>query len=223
MIGLILKLSYNSIGDSNIVGGICGTFFLLQVKKAITAKHVLNKAQFRPNDGFTKCQFWLIIEPNYIFELQKEYLKEYAELDTTIIELKVPYLGMIRNISPKNSLIGDKCQNEGFIAGEMPNLNIQWGQQGLEISSCHYTGTNATAIGFVKSTPRITIDANDIKIKNISGIETSYGGVIGMSGGPLIDTQTNEIIGMMSLGLPVDLKDKKSIFAVSIIEIMNKV
>jgi hypothetical protein len=62
-----------------------------------------------------------------------------------------------------------------------------------------------------------------IKLKNICVIETSYGGVIGMSGGPLIDVQTNEIIGMMSIGLPVDLKEKKSIFAISIMEIIKRV
>ncbi|MCE4217597.1 hypothetical protein GD586_09055 [Pseudarcicella sp. GAP-15] len=223
MTGLILKLSYNSIGDTNIVGGICGTFFFIKENKAITANHVLNKAQFKPNEGFDKCQFWLIIEPNYIYELQKEYLNEFAEIDTTIIELRKPYHDKIRNISQKYSQIGDKCKNEGFIAAEMPNLNIQWGQQGLEISSCAYNGTGTTAVGFIKSTPSLTITANDIKLKNICGIETSYGGVVGMSGGPLIDVQTNEIIGMMSIGLPVDLKEKKSIFAISIMEIIKRV
>ena len=74
MTGLILKLSYNYVGDSNVVGGICGSFFFLQADKAITANHVLNRPNFKPNEGFALCQFWLIIQPNYIIELKAENL-----------------------------------------------------------------------------------------------------------------------------------------------------
>ena len=105
----------------------------------------------------------------------------------------------------------------------MPALNIIWGPKGLIISSCNYNGTSIVARGHIKSLPIITISANDIKLNNIKGFETSYGGVIGMSGGPLIATETGEIIGLMSIGLPADLKIKKSLFAISLTEILSKV
>ena len=223
MTGLILKLSYNYIGDSNVVGGICGSFFFLQADKAITANHVLNRANFKPNEGFALCQFWLIIQPNYIIELKAENITEYSEVDSTIIELEQPHQYEIRKIALTPFLIGIECENEGFIAGEMPALNIIWGPKGLIISSCNYNGTSIVARGHIKSLPIITISANDIKLNNIKGFETSYGGVIGMSGGPLIATETGEIIGLMSIGLPADLKIKKSLFAISLSEILSKV
>lgn len=223
MTGLILKLSYNYIGDHNIVGGICGSFFFLDPNKAITANHVLNRMQFKPNKGYKKCQFWLIIEPNYIKELKAESLIEYNEIDTTIIELKNPYPYKIRKLSLDHFSVGSKCQNEGFVAGEMPILKVGWGPDGLIISSCNYNGTNAVSCGVLKSYPSITISAKDIKLNDIKGFETSYGGIIGMSGGPLIASETDEIIGLMSIGLPPDLKEKKTLFAISLIEIMSRV
>jgi hypothetical protein len=105
----------------------------------------------------------------------------------------------------------------------MPLLNITWGSSGLIISSCNYNHTSVHVQGHIKSLPIITIFANDIKLNNIKGFETSYGGVIGMSGGPLIVTESDEIIGLMSIGLPPNLKMKKTLFAISLNEIMPKV
>ena len=105
----------------------------------------------------------------------------------------------------------------------MPILKVGWGPDGLIISSCNYNGTNAVSCGVLKSYPSITISAKDIKLNDIKGFETSYGGIIGMSGGPLIASETDEIIGLMSIGLPPDLKEKKTLFAISLIEIMSRV
>lgn len=69
----------------------------------------------------------------------------------------------------------------------------------------------------------MTVSATDIKMTNVKGFETSYGGIIGMSGGPLINKQTDEIIGLMSIGLPADIQVKQSLFAVSIDEIKEKI
>ena len=57
MTRIILKITYNFIRQSNLVGGISNSFLFLQDYKAITANHVLNKAQFRPNDAFAKYHF----------------------------------------------------------------------------------------------------------------------------------------------------------------------
>jgi hypothetical protein len=223
MTGLILKLSYNYIGDSNVVGGICGSFFFLQQDKAITANHVLNRAQFKPNEGFALCQFWLISQTDFIVEIKADNLTEYSEVDTTIIELEHPYKNKIRKISLNDFQVGTRCENEGFIAGEMPDLDISWASSGLIISGCNYNVTSVVERGHIKSLTIITILANDINLNNIKGFETSYGGIIGMSGGPLIATETDEIIGLMSIGLPADAKVKKTLFAISLIEIMSKV
>jgi hypothetical protein len=68
----------------------------------------------------------------------------------------------------------------------------------------------------------MNINAADIKMSNVNGLETSYGGTQGMSGGPLINSQTDEIIGLMSIGLPANVQIKQSLFAVAIDEINKK-
>ncbi len=45
----IMKLSYNSPGDSRLTGGICGTGFFVDSRTAVTAHHVLNCKTFEPN------------------------------------------------------------------------------------------------------------------------------------------------------------------------------
>lgn len=223
MTGLILKLSFNFIGDPSVTGGICGSFFFIKKNTIVTANHIFNKKAFIPNAGYKKCQFWLIIQPKTIIEIKSSDLIEHSEIDTTIIRLNKDYPIKVRKLLSKELTIGSSCFNEGFVGGQMPNLEVSWGPTGLLISSCDYGNTVSNQNGTVKSKRSLTVDANDIKIKDIHGIETSYGGVIGMSGGPLIDKKSDEIIGLMSIGLPQDVQVKTSLFAISIEEILKRI
>lgn len=49
MVYAILKLSYNEIGDTSLVGGICGSAFFISKQIALTAHHLLNKLNYSPN------------------------------------------------------------------------------------------------------------------------------------------------------------------------------
>ena len=222
MTGLILKLSYNLIGETPVEGGICGSFFLIRPNLAITANHVLNKKTFIPNQGFKYCQLWLIIEPNTIIELFADDFTEHSEIDTTFINLKSEYPEYVRRVSNENIDIGIECKDEGFIGGTMPDVNANWSQNGLVISNCIADKTIANGQGHIKSKKIMTVNANDIKMDKIGGLETTYGGTKGMSGGPLINLKTDEVIGLMSIGLPADVQIKKTLFAVSINEIMKR-
>ena len=223
MTGLVLKLSYNYIGETPVTGGICGSFFFIRPDLAVTANHVLNSTILKPNIGYSICQFWLIVQPNIIIELKSVDLIEHPEIDTTFIKLKENFSIPIKVMSQIDIDLGKECINEGFAGGKMPDLNAIWGQAGLIISSCNYNGTTANGDGFIKSKKIMNISAADIKITGVKGLETSYGGVVGMSGGPLINKQTNEIVGIMSIGLPQDVAVKQSIFAISIDELKDKI
>ncbi len=219
MTGLILKLSYNDIGEPTLTGGICGSFFVVESNLAITANHVLNKKDFKPNNGFLYCQFWLIVQPDFILEIHHDSLIEFPEIDTTFVRLdKVFNLG-IRKLSYSDIQVGRTCFNEGFVAGKMPSVKADWEDNELRITSCTNNGTEAIGQGYVKSNKVMHINTADIKMINVKGLETSYGGNKGMSGGPLIDEETNEIIGLMSIGLPANVQNKVSLFAISIEEI----
>lgn len=49
------------IGETPVTGGICGCFFFVDKTTVATANHVLNKRDFKPNDGFANFQFWLLL------------------------------------------------------------------------------------------------------------------------------------------------------------------
>lgn len=77
--------------------------------------------------------------------------------------------------------------------------------------------------GYIKSLKQLTVDASDMKLDNVDVYETSYGGIKGMSGGPLILKKSNEIIGLMSIGLPQNKKEKEVLFAININEIISRI
>ena len=223
MTGLLFKLSYNIKGDSQVQGGICGSFFLLKQNEAITAHHLLNKENMKPNIGYAYCQYWIIFEPDIVEEININQVKLYPEIDTTIIKIKRNLNAKIRKIAKVNATVGQECYNEGFKGGEMPHANVSWEANRLKITNCFYKNTRVVSTGYIKSIQNITQNANDVKINNIKGYETSYGGVIGMSGGPLINKETDEIIGLMSIGLPPDNYVKKTLFAISFEEIEKRI
>ncbi len=62
----------------------------------------------------------------------------------------------------------------------------------------------------------------DINLNGIKVLKLSYGGQRGMSGGPLVVTGTGRVVGLMSFGLPQDVIQKHTLFAVSAEEIIRK-
>lgn len=223
MTGLILKLSYNRIGEETIEGGICGSFFFIRPNLAVTAHHVLNTNTFSPNIGFSKCQVWLIVQPDIVIELSLNNIIQHSEIDTTLVSLEKDYPIKFRKLSSAIIEVGHECINEGFLGGGMPSLNAIWSSTCLQITTCSYNGNVANGQGYIKAMFRMTINAQDIKMNDVVGFETSYGGVVGMSGGPLICKQTDEILGLMSMGLPADKSVKKSLFSISIEEVNKKI
>jgi hypothetical protein len=223
MTGLILKLSFKNIGENIVEGGICGSFFFSSPNLGVTAQHVLNSGTFKPNIGFRNCQVWLIVQPDIVIEIKLNNVIQHPEIDTTLVKLEKDYPIVVRKLSSAKIDVGHECVNEGFIGGKMPSLNVSWTSTGLEITSCSYNGTIANAQGHIKANHLMTVNAQDIKMTNVAGFTTSYGGVIGMSGGPLICKETDEILGMMSMGLPADKEVKDTLFAVSIEEINKRI
>ena len=84
MLGAIFKLSYNE-DKKDIKGGICGSCFLVNKNFIITANHVLNKRDFKPNEGYKFCQWW-VLSNNFVFEIFPENFKEFPEIDLTLIK-----------------------------------------------------------------------------------------------------------------------------------------
>lgn len=220
----ILKLSYNNIGETPVTGGICGTAFFIDERTALTAHHILNKLNYKPNNEYRHCQYWLISETNVIIPIQKEALIDYPEIDMTVIAFSEPPSGVaVLKLSGASPLIGEEVYSKGYMGNQMPDVKANWAPDRLVIERCDLRSVTVVREGFVKSIKTLMVNAKDIKLNNIAGAETSFSGVIGMSGGPLIRKSTNEVIGLMSIGLPPDIPEKKTLFAISAEEIKKAI
>lgn len=223
MIFAILKLSYNRAGESPVTGGICGTAFLIGRRTAITAHHILSTHNFKPNQGYKDCQYWLLSRDSAVYELDKTQLRDYPSIDTTVIEFNAAVGTRPLQLSKTTPSIGEAVYNEGFIADAMPEMKASWKRQRLQIAEYGLADVVFDQRGFIRNVGRITLQSNDVNLNNVEVIETSYPGGMGMSGGPLMRAETGEVIGLMSFGLPPDTPIKQAVAAVSIDDIVSVV
>ncbi|MFZ5450365.1 MAG: hypothetical protein ACOZF2_00620 [Thermodesulfobacteriota bacterium] len=107
----------------------------------------------------------------------------------------------------------------------MPDISkdkVGWNFEGLFIQEADGSRYLVRKDGVIKRICTATIRANDVNIENKIMIDTSFSsGVVGMSGGPIIMVTTKEVIGLMCVGLPPDVKIKNQIMAISTDEIIK--
>ena len=118
-----------------------------------------------------------------------------------------------------------------FLLGILVTLNISSQNPKEIINKCvkalggeeavkKFSDFKADGRGSIRLIDRISINSKNVNIRDVEIIETSYPGRIGMSGGPLINNETKEVIGLMSIGLPPDVVEKQTVAAISIFEIL---
>jgi hypothetical protein len=223
MVFAILKLSYNKAGESSVTGGICGSAFLIGQRTAITAHHILSSHSFKPNEGYKHCQYWLLSRSGVGYELDRTQLVDYPDVDTTIIQFSTEIGTQPLQLSKTAPSIGEAVYNEGFVADAMPDIKATWRSKRLLITGSSLFRVMFNQKGIIKGMGGITLRSNDVNLNNVKVIETSYPGGKGMSGGPLRRADTDEVIGLMSFGLPPDTPIKQTVAAVSIDEIISVV
>lgn len=223
----ILKLSYNTPGETPVSGGICGTAFLINNKTILTVNHGWNEFT-EPNKGFKYVQLWLLKrgKEKIIIPFENATFKHFPDIDTTIITIKQPLATTekidIQNNSPS---IGDAVYGLGHVGSSMPKINSSWQNNALKIHDYSFLNNNKSdKTGLIiaieqKTTP----PKSDVKIRNILTIEPSFVAVKGMSGGPLISKKNNKLVGLMSFGLPEGTDNKLSTFAIAISEIIVRI
>lgn len=216
----VVKISYNVPGETSVIGGICGTAFLINDSTVLTANHILNSKNYEPNPGFNFTQFWLLNRgKNLIIPLSKEYLKSIEEIDATIITLP-ELVKCSLTVSDCSVNIKDSVRNFGHLAGKMPITKAHWDNNLLVIDEYNLNNSASDSTGKIVEIKKCTINKNDVKLNNITVVKPSFKGISGMSGGPLI--RNNEIIGLMSFGFPADSDIKDVVFAISIDEIIAR-
>jgi hypothetical protein len=222
----IFKLSYNNPGESNVVGGLCGTAFLISNKTFLTANHILNNNTMIPNSGYKYCQFWLLKRgtSKLIIPFKDVSIDFYPDIESTLIKLKKDISGIDKiEIENIDFNIGDEIYNIGFVGGSMPDIKIEWIKNELIIKDYFIKdGNKADGIGNILKSMIGSVKTNDINLDNIVFIQPSFSAIQGMSGGPLLKKKDNKLIGLMSFGLPADSVKKDTVYAVSINEIIHK-
>jgi V8-like Glu-specific endopeptidase len=216
----IMKISYNAVGESTIVGGICGTAFLINNSTFITAYHVLNRSA-KPNPGYLFCNYWLLSRNNHsVIPIEIANLEEHSDSEFTLIHLRDPIHSVVTlNPVQDEVKIDDDIFSIGYSANTMPVKNILWTNDSLHIQDYSLDNTKADNQGKVKYINKMTVNAIDVRLNNIEVIQPTFGARIGMSGGPLLKKTTNTLIGLMSFGLPADKEFKEVVYAISVNEL----
>jgi hypothetical protein len=220
----VLKLSYNNAGDAAVTGGVCGTGFFVGPGTAISAYHVLNKTTFTPNPGYRWCQVWLAIRRGHIFPIQYRQISAHPEFDATVIRIETaePKAVDWSHYVDGGTLVGRAVQAFGHIGNKMPKLDgVEWRAGSLHIQSADLDPVVFDRSGRVSKDLLLSVQANDVRLERVKGFELSFASRVGMSGGPVVDTTSGELMGMLSIGLPPDAPTKTQTFAISMEQILQ--
>jgi hypothetical protein len=228
MLAAILKASYNFPKDTNVVGGVCGTAFFIDEKNVITANHLFNLNEFKPNNSFLYCKFWLLLENGQTLTIEKDYLKSYPNVDTTKICFPIIVYKDSLNYKTVIAKKGDKFILKGFLASvpenPKPQTTLSWNEQGeLIISSFNLDSVISIQEGVIEEVKKISLKSKDIIINEKIYLTLSCGGNTGLSGAPLVKSDTGEVMGLMSFGLPVNVVIKEKLFSISIDEVEKEI
>lgn len=136
----ILKLSYQTPGDSSLTGGICGTGFSLDRRTAVTAHHVLNDETFKPNTGFRHASVWIVSRSGSILKISRDSASLHPEIDATIITFR----NAVSNADiyePSTDGVADGVEVSAFghIGDSMPLVDAAWRGSKLVIRSANLT------------------------------------------------------------------------------------
>lgn len=232
----VFKVSYNLIPNPrgpgwligpDVEGGICGSAFFVEPGIALTAHHLLNRGNFIPNSGFTHCQYWLLGRNGVAVEFGQAQVECHPDVDTSIIRLSKQTHIPVLPVASRVPSTKDRVYNQGHIAGGATGISLEVFQRGtypaLKIAKIDLSNLQANGSGEIKTITTATVTSRDVNLNDTIVLEVSYGGIVGMSGGPLRLSSTDEVIGLMSFGQPSDSEVKERLFAVAINEIVGRI
>lgn len=223
MTGAVLNFyGYMSEGKYKVHYGIGGSFFFIKPDTALTANHVLNKDFFSTTGDFLNKQSFFIGENNFIVEVYADLLFEHKNIDLTVIKFPNDVSSTFFDVSQDEPTVNQEFYSIGFIAGEQPEIHTKNNSYKVILEKVLLNDlTKIKQVGYVKKLLCKTLKSADLNINNVNTIETSFGGYLGMSGGPLIDKSTQKIIGILSHGDPDDNDIKDVLYATDCTEIIK--
>jgi len=225
MTGAVLNFyGFMNDGKYNVHYDIGGSFFFIKPDTALTANHVLNKEFFSNTGDFLNKQSFLVGENNFIAEVNSDLLFEHKNIDLTVIKFPNDVSSTFFDVSQDEPTENQEFYSLGFIAGEQPEIHVKNIRYKVILEKVVLNDiTKIKQDGYVKKLLSKTLKSADLNLNNVNTIETSFGGYVGMSGGPLIDKATQKIIGILSHGDPDDTDKKDVLYATDCTEIIKVV
>lgn len=218
---IIFKISWNQqfvdgriVRDlENVVGGVCGTCFSIEGGRTFTATHVVGEMLFQPNEGYnTSCCF--VVHPDgELHQLRAGQVSDFT--DTDISEIDVPpssELFAVRQdqVPARADLeaIGFDSRCEQFTVRSEGDLFVPELTNFPELVH-HMRDDCAQSL-------RLNIRANDVTIVDKPGFRLNGASMVGMSGGPVVNSECGSVVAVACAGLPADEVEKTSILAVAL-------
>jgi len=221
MIAAILNFYGYFEGSNYIVYyEIAGTATFIKSDIIITAHHVINKDFFSLRDGFVNKQSFAICDNDIAIEIEKDEIFEHKNIDISIIKLPTGNVNASLLISQEEPVENQEIFSVGFLGGEQPDVQTKSEKLKISIEKIKFKDlTQIKKDGFITNVYCLTLQSADLDLKNVNTIKTSYGGFVGMSGGPVFDKTTNALIGIISHGDPEDSDTKEFLYATDCTEI----
>lgn len=214
----IVKYSYKVNDRSDVIGGICGTAFFTSDRMALSAHHVF-AGIFTPHPGYDTATVRMVAPSGKIVTISRQDVTLVPNCELAMIKMTQRLKGANAYTLAHNvPAIGDTCASIGYASGPLSVGGAKWNDNGtLHLSDVTLPILERRS-GMVERVQAIDINANDVKVKGLTFVCPNYGGVVGMSGGPCINSK-GEVIGFNSFGIPADATIKDRIFVVSVGEL----
>jgi hypothetical protein len=133
--------------------------------------------------------------------------------DITLIEAPTDGADLFR-LSDASGAAVENAMALGFEASTLP-FRTQPAWPGLAVSNLNRRASRAARLHELTFCP-VTVNSADVKITDRPAFHGKTSGVVGMSGGPLINREDGGVIGVNSFGLPQDQHEKTSLGAVDL-------
>ena len=155
--------------------------------------------------------------------LERDAFTYFPDIDTTVIHLKRPITDAPKiELQHSSHIIGDEIYSIGHIGRNMPMVNAAWEDNRLVIHDYHIQECDKSdKLGTINAIKTATVNSIDVKFTNIIVIKPSFPAIEGMSGGPLINKKNDQLVGLMSFGLPANMSKKNEVFAIDVNEIIR--
>ncbi|MAF08844.1 hypothetical protein CMK11_00180 [Candidatus Poribacteria bacterium] len=225
MIAAVFKISYSALGEEWPAITLIGTAFFVRPRVALTARHILPPSRYAPDDGFTRCEYWLLGRDGSRIRFGPRHLTRARGLDAMRIDAPEPCSGRPLPIATGPPAMGEIHAALGYAH---PSAMAQpyavrprpWKRAPDVLEWFDMAKLRHARRGVVDTARSATIAGADVRLDRVSVIEFRAGGVQGMSGGPLVHEATGRAVGVLSFGLPNEGAAKDVVYAMPMTDVV---